>query len=174
MAWEIDPIHSQAAFSVKHLMISTVRGKFNVLSGQLHIDEQNPAASWVEAQVDAASIDTGAPTRDGDLRSPHFLDVEKYPTLTFKSTNIERVDGNEYKVLGDLTIHGVTRPVVFNAEYLGQNKDPWGSLRAGLTAATKINRKDWGIVHNIVLETGGVVVGEEVKIEINLEAVYKG
>jgi polyisoprenoid-binding protein YceI len=174
MAWEIDASHSQAVFSVKHMMFSTVRGQFNVLSGHLHIDEQNPQNSWVDAQVDATSIDTRDERRDGHLRSPDFFDVENYPALTFKSTKVEHVEGSEYRVLGDLTLHGVTRPVAFKAEYHGQGKNPWGQQVAGLSAKTKINRKDWGLNWNQALEAGGVLVSEDVNIEIDLEVANKG
>ena len=173
MAWEIDPSHSDATFSVKHMMFSTVRGHFNVLSGKLDIDEEQPENSWVEAQVDVTSVDTRSEQRDGHLRSPDFFDAEKYPTLTFKSTKVERVSGNQYRVLGDLTMHGVTKPVVFNAEYHGQGKNPWGMQVAGLSAKTKINRKEWGLNWNAPLETGGVLVSEDVNIEIDLEAINK-
>lgn len=174
MAWEIDPSHSQATFAVKHMMISTVKGHFNVISGHLHIDEQNPANSWVDAQVDAGSVDTRDESRDGHLRSPDFFDAEKYPTINFKSTKIEHLGDNEYRVLGNLTIHGVTREVAFKAEYAGQGKDPWGGQRAGLSATAKINRKDFGMTFNKALESGGVLVSDEVKVEIDLEAVNKG
>jgi polyisoprenoid-binding protein YceI len=174
MAWEIDPSHSQATFSVKHMMISTVKGHFNVLSGHLHIDEQNPDNSWIEAQVDAASVDTRDANRDGHLQSPDFFDAAQYPTISFKSTKVEPDGDNEYKVLGDLTIRGVTKPVIFKAEYSGQGKDPWGGTRAGLTATTKIDRRDFGLTFNAPLESGGVLVGNDVKIEIDLEAVSKG
>ena len=174
MAWEIDPAHSQATFSVKHMMISTVKGHFNVLSGHLHIDEQNPANSWVDAQVDAASVDTRDTNRDGHLQSPDFFDAAQYPQISFKSTKVEPDGDNEYKVLGDLTIRGVTKPVVFKAEYSGQGKDPWGGTRAGLTAITKIDRRDFGLTFNAPLESGGVLVGNDVKIEIDLEAINKG
>lgn len=173
MAWEIDPSHSDATFSVKHMMFSTVRGHFNVLSGKLDIDEEHPENSWVEAQVDVTSVDTRSEQRDGHLRSPDFFDAEKYPTLTFKSTKVERVSGDQYRVLGDLTMHGVTKPVVFNAEYHGQGKNPWGMQVAGLSAKTKINRKEWGLNWNAPLETGGVLVSEDVNIEIDLEAINK-
>lgn len=173
MTWEIDASHSQATFSVKHMMISTVRGHFNVLSGHLHIDEQNPQNSWVEAQVDAASIDTRDERRDGHLRSADFFDVQTYPTITFKSTRVEHISGNEYNVTGDLAMHGVTRPVTLKAEYLGQGKNPWGLTVAGLSAKTKINRKDWGLNWNQTLETGGWLVSEDVTIEIDLETVQK-
>ena len=173
MAWEIDAAHSQATFAVRHMMISTVKGHFNVLSGSLHIDEQNPANSWVEAQVEAASIDTRDANRDGHLRSPDFFDAEKYPVITFKSSKVEHIDGDEYKVTGNLTIRDVTKPLVLKAEYTGQNKDPWGNTRAGLTATGKIDRTEFGMTFNTALETGGVMVGNEVKIEIDLEAVNK-
>ncbi len=174
MAWEIDPSHSQATFAVKHMMISTVKGHFNVISGHLHIDEQNPANSWVDAQVDASSVDTRDERRDGHLRSPDFFDAEQYPTINFKSTKVESLGDNEYRVLGNLTIRGVTREVAFKAEYSGQGKDPWGGQRAGMSATAKINRKDFGMTFNTTLETGGVLVGDEVKVEIDLEAVNKG
>ncbi|HZU70511.1 MAG TPA: YceI family protein [Ktedonobacteraceae bacterium] len=173
MAWEIDPSHSEASFVVKHMMFATVRGHFNVLSGHLHIDEQHPENSWVDAQVDAASVDTRDERRDGHLKSPDFFDVQNYPIITFKSTKIERVNGNEYKVTGDLAMRGVTRPVTFKAEYYGTGKNPWGMTVAGLSAKTKINRKDWNLNWNQALEAGGWLVSDEVTIEIDLEAVQK-
>ena len=174
MTWEIDPAHSEATFSVKHMMFATVRGHFNVLSGHLHIDEEHPENSWVDAQVDAASVDTRDGRRDGHLRSPDFFDVQNYPTLTFKSTKVEKAGDHEYRVLGDLTMHGVTKPVVFKAEYHGQGKNPYGLLVSGLSAKTKVNRKDWGLNWNAALESGGVLVSEDVNIEIDLEAISKG
>ncbi len=174
MTWAIDATHSQATFSVRHLMVSTVRGQFNVLSGQLHIDEEHPENSWVEAEVDPASIDTRDERRDAHLRSADFFDVEKFPKITFKSTKVEHVGGQEYKVTGDLTIHGVTRSVTFDAEYAGQlPKDPYGLRRAGLAAKATINRKDFGLTWNMALETGGVAVSDKVNIEIDLAAVQQ-
>ena len=173
MAWEIDPAHSQATFSVKHMMISTVRGQFKVLSGHLHIDEQQPANSWVDAQVETASIDTRDPNRDAHLRSPDFFEADKYPTLTFKSTKIERTGEHEYDVTGDLTMHGVTKPVTFKAEYNGHGKDPYGQTRVALGAKAKVNRRDFGLNWNQALESGGVLVSEMVNIEIDLSAVQK-
>ncbi len=174
MAWEIDPSHSQVVFSLKHMMFSTIRGRFNVLSGHLHIDEQNPQNSWVEAQVDTASIDTRDERRDGHLSSPDFFDAQQYPVISFKSTKVEHTGGNEYNVTGDLTMHGVTKPVTFKAEYGGQGKHPFGGHTvAGLSAKATINRKDWGLSWNQALESGGVLVGEDVKIEIDLEAAHK-
>src|SRR2546426_3508372 len=174
MTWAIDASHSQATFSVRHMMISTVKGHFNVLSGQLRIDEAHPESSWVEAEVDAASIDTRDEKRNGHLRSPDFFDVEKFPKITFKSTKVEHVGGQDYKVTGDLTMHGVTRQVTFNAEYAGQlQKDAFGLRRAGLAAKATINRKDFGLNWNVALETGGVMVSDKVNIEIDLEAVQQ-
>ena len=171
MTWEIDPSHSEAQFAVKHMMFTTVRGHFNVLSGHLHTDEQHPENSWVDAQVDASSVDTRSDYRDNHLRSADFFDVEKYPTINFKSNKVEHVRGNEYNVLGDLTMHGVTRPVLFKAEYAGQGKNPWGKTVAGLSAKTRINRKDFGLNWNQALESGGVLVSDDVTIEIDLQAV---
>jgi len=171
MAWEIDPAHSDALFSVRHAMISTVRGHFNVISGHLHIDDQNPANSWVDAQADASSINTRDERRDGHLKSPDFFDVAKYPTVTFKSSKVEHVVGGNYKVTGDLTMHGVTKQVTFDAEYGGQGKDVYGMLRAGISVKGKINREDWGLTWNAALEAGGVMVSKDVTIEIDLEAV---
>jgi polyisoprenoid-binding protein YceI len=173
MAWEIDPVHSQVTFSVKHMMISTVKGHFRVLSGKLDIDEQHPESSWVEAEVDTASIDTREPNRDGHLRSPDFFDAEHYPKLVFKSKKVEPLGDSEYRVLGDLTIRGVTKEVAFTGEYSGQLKDMYGLQRAGLSAKTTINRKDFGLNWNKALESGGVLVGDKVNIEIDLAAVQK-
>ncbi len=171
MAWEIDPAHSEVQFAVKHMMFTTVRGHFNVLSGHLHIDEQHPENSWVDAQVDASSIDTRSDYRDGHLRSADFFEVEKYPTITFKSTKIEHVKGDEYNVIGDLTMHGVTKSVPFKAEYGGKGKNPYGKTVAGLSAKAKINRKEFGLNWNQALESGGMLVSEDVTIEIDLQAV---
>jgi len=173
MSWEIDATHSQATFSVKHMMISTVRGHFEVLSGKLHIDEDHPDNSWVEAEVDAASINTRDAKRDGHLRSPDFFDVEKYPKITFKSTKVTPTGNNEYRVTGDLTMHGVTKEETFHADYSGQVKDLYGLQRAAFSVKGRINRKDFGLNWNVGLEAGGVLVGEDVNIEIDLAAVQK-
>jgi len=173
MSWEIDATHSQATFSVKHMMISTVRGHFEVLSGKLHIDEEHPDNSWVEAEVDAASINTRDAKRDGHLRSPDFFDVEKYPKITFKSTKVTPTGNNEYRVTGDLTMHGVTKEETLHADYSGQVKDLYGLQRAAFSVKGKINRKDFGLNWNVGLEAGGVLVGEDVNIEIDLAAVQK-
>jgi polyisoprenoid-binding protein YceI len=171
MPWEIDAIHSHVAFSIRHLMVSTVRGRFNVMRGKLNIDESNPINSWVEAEVDAASVDTQNEQRDAHLRSTDFFDTEKYPTITFKSTQVEHTGGQEYKVTGDLTMHGVTKSVTFDAEYGGQSNITRMGLRAGLTARTKINRKDFGLGWGAFVEAGQIALGEIVTIEIDLEAV---
>ena len=173
MAWNIDATHSQATFSVKHMMITTVRGHFDVLSGQLHIDEEHPENFWVEAEVDAASINTRDARRDGHLKSADFFEVEKYPKIIFKSTKVESKGDNEYRVTGNLTIRDVTKEVTFDTEYSGQLKDAYGLQRAGLSAKTSINRKDFGLTWNAVLESGGVAVSEKVNIEIDLAAVQQ-
>ena len=173
MSWEIDATHSQATFSVKHMMISTVRGHFEVLSGKLHIDEEHPDNSWVEAEVDAASINTRDAKRDAHLRSPDFFDVEKYPKITFESIKVTPTGNNEYRVTGNLTMHGVTKEETFHADYSGQVKDLYGLQRAAFSVKGKINRKDFGLNWNVGLEAGGVLVGEDVNIEIDLAAVQK-
>jgi polyisoprenoid-binding protein YceI len=173
MAWNIDAMHSHVTFSVRHMVVSTVKGHFNVLSGTLDVDAANPANSWVRAEIDAASIDTNEPNRDKHLCAPDFFDVEKYPKITFKSTEVEPVRDNDYKVTGDLTLHGVTKPVIFDVEYSGEVKDPYGFRRAGFSGKTKISRKEWGLTWHTLLETGGAVVSDEVKIEVDLEAVTK-
>ena len=171
MAWHIDPAHSEIQFSVRHMMISTVRGRFNKFSGTIAADEQNPTDAQVNVQVDTASINTREEKRDAHLRSPDFFDVEKFPYITFKSTKIERQDESNFRVHGDLTIRDVTRPVVLNVEYAGQAKSPWGTTSAGFSAQTKINRKDWGLNWNVALETGGWLVSDEIKISIEVELV---
>ncbi len=171
MAWEIDAIHSHAAFSVRHMMVSTVRGHFNVLRGQLHIDESNPANSSVEAEVDVTSVNTQNEQRDAHLRTSDFFEADKYPTITFKSTKVEHVGDQDYKVTGDLTMHGVTKSIVFNAEYNGQSNIM--GLRAGLTAKTKINRKDFGMEFGLVAEASQIAVSDTVTIEIDLEVMHK-
>ncbi len=171
MAWIIDNSHSEIQFSAKHLMISTVRGRFNTYTGTVEADEQNPTGATVDVQIDASSLVTGDEKRDGHLRSPDFLDVEKYPHITFKSTMVERTDETNGKLYGDLTIRDVTRPVVLDIEYAGQAKTPWGTTSAGFSAQTKINRKDFGLNWNVALETGGWLVGDQITISIELELV---
>jgi polyisoprenoid-binding protein YceI len=169
--YQIDPAHSGAHFSVRHMMITNVRGEFTKLSGKILWDPENPAQSSIEASIDASSISTHDAQRDGHLKSPDFFDVEKYPTIQFQSTQVNGADG-ELKVKGDLTIHGVTRNVVLEVDGpTPEVRDPWGNIRIGASATTKVNRKDFGLTWNSTLETGGVLVGDEVKISIELAAV---
>ncbi|HTS76033.1 MAG TPA: YceI family protein [Bryobacteraceae bacterium] len=170
--WNLDPAHSVAEFKVKHMMITNVKGQFTSLTGVIIIDESDVTRSRVEASIDAASIHTRTPDRDAHLRSADFFDVDKFPKLTFTSTKVARTGEDELKVEGDLSIHGVTRRVVFKVEGPTEPaKDPWGNTRIGLTATTKINRKDFGLTWNSALESGGVLVGEEVTITLDVQAV---
>ncbi|QBD80844.1 polyisoprenoid-binding protein [Ktedonosporobacter rubrisoli] len=174
MVWTLDTTHSEVTFSIRHMMFSKVSGSFNVFKATLEIDEEHPENSWVQAEAEVASINTREEKRDAHLRSADFFDADKYPLLTFKSKQVLPKGGRHYDVVGDLTLHGVTREVTFDVEYGGQipkASNPFGDQRAGLTATTTINRKDFGLTWNFALETGGIMVGEEVKIEINLEAV---
>ena len=171
MSWQIDTAHSQIQFTVRHLMISKVRGSFEKFSGTVALDESAPANTTVDVQIETGSVYTREPQRDGHLRSPDFFNSEAFPLMTFKSKRVDVVDGHHAKLIGDLTIRDVTREVTLDAEYLGQAKSPWGTTSAGFTAATKINRKDWNLTWNQALETGGVLVGEEVEISIELELV---
>jgi polyisoprenoid-binding protein YceI len=169
--YTIDGSHSKAQFSVRHMMVSNVRGEFSKIKGTVSYDEKNPAATRIEATIDVASINTGEPKRDEHLKSPDFFDVAKYPTITFISKSARKT-ANGLAVTGDLTIHGVTKEVVLQVEGPSPEvRDPWGNLRRGATATTKINRKDFGLTWNAALETGGVVVGDEVSITIDVEAV---
>jgi polyisoprenoid-binding protein YceI len=169
--YQIDSAHSSAQFTVRHMMISNVRGEFTRLSGSIAYDPADPANSSIDATIDAASISTRDAQRDGHLKSADFFDVEQFPTLTFRGKDVAVQDG-EGKVKGDLTIRGVTREVVLHVEGLTpEAKDPWGNLRIGATATARINRTDFGLNFNAVLETGGVLVGEEVKITIDVEAI---
>jgi polyisoprenoid-binding protein YceI len=171
--WNIDPVHTAAEFKVKHMMISNVKGQFTDVKGVLTLDEADLTKSHMEASINAASLNTRDAQRDGHLKSADFFDVEKFPKLSFKSTHISRSTNNgELLVDGDLTIHGVTRKVVFTVEGpTAPTKDPWGNTRRGLSATTKINRKDFGLVWNSALETGGVLVGDEVTITLDVEFV---
>jgi len=170
--WSIDPTHSVAEFKVKHMMISNVRGQFAKVSGTLNLNESDLASSSVAASIEAASIETRDAQRDAHLRSADFLDVEKFPTLSFKSGRISLVRDGELSVEGDLTIHGVNRKVVFTAEGpTPPAKDPWGNTRVAVSATTKINRKDFGLTWNAALETGGILVGDEVTITLDVEFV---
>jgi len=169
VTWNIDPVHSSVGFVARHLMVSKVRGRFNKFSGTLTIAE-DPMKSKVEASADVASISTGDETRDGHLKSADFFDLEKYPTIDLVSTGIDK-DGDDYVLHTNLTVNGVTKPVDFELEFEGVSPDPWGGTRAGFEAEAEISRKDWGLEWNMVLETGGLVIGDKVKIEIDAQAV---
>ena len=170
--WNIDPVHTHVEFKVRHMMITNVKGQFTGVTGVLTLDEQDITKSHVQASIDAASINTREADRDTHLKSADFLDVEKFPTLTFASTRVTRTGEGELQVEGDLTIHGVTRRVEFSVEGPTQpGKDPWGNTRIGWTATTKINRKDFGLTWNAALETGGILVGEDVTITSDVEAI---
>ncbi|MGB5196273.1 MAG: YceI family protein [Candidatus Deferrimicrobium sp.] len=172
--WEFDPPHTGVHFKVRHLMISSVQGEFEKVSGKVVYDEADVTKSSADITIDAASVNTRAAERDKDLRSPNFLDVAKYPTIRFKSKRVEKAGNGTLKMTGDLTIHGVTKEVVLNIE--GPTpaiKDPWGNYRVGGQATTKINRKDFGLVWNQTLETGGLAVGDEVEITIDVEIYRK-
>jgi polyisoprenoid-binding protein YceI len=170
--WAIDAAHSAAEFKVKHMMISSVKGRFAGIKGSLALDEADVTNSRVEASVDAASISTNEPQRDTHLRSADFFDVEKFPTLSFQSTQVARSGDGELAVTGDLTIHGVTRSVVFAVEGPSSPvRDPYGNIRVGLAATAKINCKDFGLTWNAALETGGILVGDEVTISLDVQFV---
>lgn len=166
--WNFDPAHTEAGFSVKHFVVSTVRGAFSKTSGKMLLDEKDITKSSVEATIEVASIDTRVQKRDDDLRSPNFFDAAKYPTITFKSSKVEKA-GAGVKVTGDLTMKGVTRPVTLEvAGPSAEIKDPWGNIRRAISARTKLNRKDFGLTYNEVVEAGPVV-SDEVVVEINAE-----
>ena len=170
--YEIDPAHSHLQFSVRHLMVSNVRGSFNGVKGSVVYDPENPAATAVEARVDASTIHTGDAQRDAHLKSPDFLDTANFPEMVFKSTKVEKLGGNEFRVTGDLTIHGLTKPVVLDVHEVSEEaKDPWGSTRIGASAKGKIKRSEFGLKWNAALETGGVMVGDEVKLDFELEFI---
>lgn len=168
--WSFDPSHSSVNFSVRHIMISKVRGSFKKWSGTFDYNESDPTQSRIEVHIDASSIDTAEERRDGHLKSPDFFDVAKYPELVFKSSGITR-DGDGFKVAGDLTIHGVTKAVTLDVDSLGASKDHFGNDRVGFEAKTSISRKAFGLEWNAALETGGVVVGDKIEIEIDLQAL---
>jgi polyisoprenoid-binding protein YceI len=167
--WTVDPSHSTIGFVARHLMVSKVRGHFASFSGALTIDS-DPFQSKVEATVDIASVTTGDETRDGHLKSADFFDYEKNPNMTLVSTGIEK-NGSDYVLHSDLTINGITKAVDFELEFNGVSADPWGGTRAGFSAEAEVNRKDWGLEWNVALETGGLLVSEKVKIQLEIEAI---
>ncbi len=170
--WQIDPKHSAAQFGVTHLMLSTVRGEFHNLSGTIVLEDKDISKSSVEVTIDATTLDTREPARDKDVKSANFLDVEKFPTFTFKSTKVEQAGAGKLKVTGDLTIHGVTKSVVLDVD--GPKpaiKDPWGLQRSAVSATTKINRKDFGVNWNKTMDNGGAIVGDELIITLDVEMI---
>jgi len=170
--YQLDTAHSSAQFKVRHMMIANVKGEFDKVSGTVNIDPVNPAASSVVASIDVATISTRDEQRDGHLKSPDFLDVEKFPVITFKSKKVTPTGDDSFDVIGDLTIHGVTKEVNLQVEELtGEAKDPWGNMRRGATAKTRIDRKDFGMTFNVALEAGGFLVGEHVDLTIDVEMI---
>jgi polyisoprenoid-binding protein YceI len=174
ITWEIDPTHSAVEFAVKHMMFTTVRGRFKDVKGTIEVDELNPDLSTVNVEIAAASIDTGVNDRDAHLRSADFLDVENHPTITFRSKRIEgamKKEGDKFKIVGDLTIRGKAIEVTLESTYVGTGKDPWGNIKGAAEATAKIDRRDWGLMWNQALETGGILVANEVRIEVQVQAV---
>jgi polyisoprenoid-binding protein YceI len=171
--WTIDPAHSHVGFSIKHLMIATVRGRFTRVQGTVTVDEKDPTTAEIDVTIDTASVNTGEEKRDGHLRSSDFFDVERFPSMTFRSKRVEATSGNRFRVVGDLTVRDVTREVVLDTEVLGRAKDPWGQEHAGFEATTRFSRSDYGLMWNATLETGGVLVGDEVKVTIEAELLRK-
>lgn len=173
-SWQIDPAHSSVELAVKHMMFTTVRGRFKDVKGTIEVDLQNPDRSVVNVEIAAASIDTGVADRDAHLRSADFLDAETFPTLTFRSRRVEgaaKIEGDRFKIVGDLTIRGKSVEVTLDAVYLGSGKDPWGNVKSGLEATTTIDRRDWGLTWNQALKTGGILVANEIRIEIQVQAL---
>lgn len=171
MTWQIDNAHTHVGFSVKHMMVTTVRGQFKAYRGTVNLDAKDFTRSSFEGEIDVASVDTGNTDRDNHLRTGDFFDAPNHPKITFKSIRIEPKEDGEYVVHGNITIRGVTKPIALDVEYLGTSKNPYGKTVAGLSVRGSLNRKDFGVNFNAVLETGGVAVGEKVKLEVDVEAV---
>jgi len=171
--WQVDPAHTHVEFAVKHLMIATVRGRFSDVTGTVIVPDGDFSRAQVDATVNVASVDTREPQRDAHLKSPDFFEVDKYPTMTFRSRRVEQVsrDSNQYRLIGEFTLHGVTKEIALDATLEGVAKDPYGNNRAGFSATGKLNRKDFGLGWNQLLETGGVVVGDEVKLSIDSQVI---
>lgn len=169
--WNLDPAHSEVTFKVKHMMITNVSGSFTDFSVEAETEEEDFTTAKVSFSAKTTSVNTNSEQRDGHLRSPEFFDSEKFPELKFKATKYEKVSGDDYKLSGDLTIKDVTKNITLDVEYGGINKDPWGNMKAGFTISGKINRKDFGLTWNATLETGGVMVSEDVKINCEIQLV---
>ena len=176
-AWKLDPAHTVVEFSTKHMMLTTVKGRFADVRGTITADRRDPERSSVEVEIAAASIDTRADQRDQHLRSADFLDAAHHPAITFESTRVKGAHakaGDRFEVTGDLTIRGVTRQITLDCTFEGTNTDPWGNLKAGFTATSRIDRRDWGLTWNQALETGGILVGNDVRISVEAQAVQEG
>jgi len=171
MSWSIDPAHTVVEFAVRHMMLSKVRGQFEKIEGDIHLDEDKPEVTAVDVKIDTASINTRDDKRDNHLRSGDFFESEKYPYMTFKSKKVEMIDDDSAKLYGELTIKTITKPIVLDVEYTGKAKSPWGTTSVGFTGRTKISRKEWNLTWNQALETGGVLVGEDIDVNIELELV---
>ena len=169
MTWELDTAHAEVGFSAKHMMVTTVRGRFTDVAAAVHIDEQHPEQSHVSATIQAASLVTGDDQRDGHLRSPDFLDVETYPTITFRSTRVDRRKDGEFELRGDLTVRDVTREVTLRGEFAGPVTNPWGNRVVGFELDGELNREDFGLTWNLALEAGGVLVSKKIKLHIAVE-----
>lgn len=172
--WNLDPTHTLVEFSARHMMITTVKGRFSDVTGRIEVDEANPDASSVEVEIGAASIDTRVEERDAHLRSADFLDVEEYPTITFRSKKVEGAyaeAGDSFRVIGDLTIRGETREIVLDAVFEGAGKDPWGGERASFSAESKLDRRTFGLTWNQALETGGLLVSNDLKLKFEVQAI---
>lgn len=173
MSYSIDNAHTMVQFSVRHMMISKVRGQFEKFTGTINLDEANPSNTTLDIQVETASVNTREGQRDGHLRSPDFFNSEAFPYMIFKSSRVEVLDSAHANLYGDLTIRDVTKPLKLEVEFTGKAKSPWGMTSLGFMASGKINRKDWGLTWNQALETGGILVGEEIEIGIELELVHQ-
>ena len=171
MSWQIDASHSNINFTARHMMISKVRGQFENFDGTINFDPDQPENTTVDISIDVSTLSTNDEQRDNHLKSPDFFDASKYPGMTFKSKKVEQLDEDSGKLYGDLTIRGKTQPVVLEVEYAGLAKSPWGTTSAGFSASTTVNRKDWGLNWNQALETGGFLVGDKIKIDIDLELI---
>ncbi|HUZ02470.1 MAG TPA: YceI family protein [Thermomicrobiaceae bacterium] len=171
--WKIDPVHSDVEFAIRHMMVSTVKGRFSDVTGTISFDPADPTTGSVEVSMSVASVDTRTEARDNHLRSGDFFDVERFPAITFQSKRVERGRGERYHVVGDLTIRDTTREVTLDAEFFGTHPDPYGNVRAGFSASTSFNRSDFGLNYNAAIEAGGVVIGDSVKVSIEIEAVQQ-
>lgn len=172
--WKLDPVHSSVEFRIRHMMVSSAKGRFTGVEGAIEADETNPENSTIAVTIDTSTVDTRDERRDGHLKSPDFLDVANFPTITFRSTSVEAVSSEQLRVVGDLTVHGVTREIVLDTEFGGIGKSPYGMMVAGFSAETEISRKDFGMTFNVALETGGVMLADTVKIAIEAEFVKQG